>query len=112
MDEIFSLLSVLDSVTDFSKNSLFGIIFLPYWGMSNWRDLLFFLSFIMGFGWMGNISFKEYSIFCIGKIWVDWPGMDLSIFPRSRFGPSEPGFCFGLIWTGLGVAWSPPFLWA
>ena len=56
---------------------------------------------------MGNISFKEYSIFCIGKIWVDWPGMDLSIYPRLRFGPSEPGFCFGLIWRGLGVAWSP-----
>ena len=61
---------------------------------------------------MGNISFKEYSIFCIGKIWVDWPGMDLSIYPRSRFGPSEPGFCFGMIWRGLGVAWSPPFIWA
>ena len=60
---------------------------------------------------MGNISFKEYSIFCIGKIWVDWPGMDLSIYPRSRFGPSEPGFCFGLIWSDLGIAWSPPFLW-
>ena len=61
---------------------------------------------------MGNISFKEYSIFFIAKIWVDWPGMDLSIYPRSRFGPSDPGFCFGLIWRGLGVAWSPPFLWA
>ena len=61
---------------------------------------------------MGNISFKEYSIFCIGKIWVDWPGMDLSNYPRSRFGPSEPGFYFGLIWRGLSVAWSPPFLWA
>ena len=34
---------------------------------------------------MGNISFKEYSIFCIGKIWVDWPGMDISIYPISRF---------------------------
>ena len=61
---------------------------------------------------MGNISFKEYSILCIAKIWVDWPGMDLSIYPRSRFGPSEPGSCFGLIWRGLGVAWSPSFLWA
>ena len=61
---------------------------------------------------MGNISFKEYSIFCIGKIWVDWPSMDLSIYPRLRFEPSEPGFCFGLIWRGLGVAWSPLFLWA
>ena len=60
---------------DFSKNSLFEIIFLPYWGMSNWwgcptgGDLsLFFLSFMMGFGWVDNISFKEYSIFCIGEI--------------------------------------------
>ena len=61
---------------------------------------------------MGNISFKEYSIFCTGKIWVDWPGMDFPIYPRSCFGPSEPGLCFGLIWRGLGVAWNPPFLWA
>ena len=61
---------------------------------------------------MGNISFKEYSIFCIGKIWVDLPGMDFPIYPRSCFGPSEPGLCFGLIWRGLGVAWNPPFLWA
>ena len=61
---------------------------------------------------MGNILFKEYSILCIGKIWVDWPGLDLLIYPRSCFGPSEPGLCFGLVWRGLGVAWSPPFLWA
>ena len=43
----------------------------------------FFLSFIMGFGWMGNILFKEYSILYIGKIWVDWPDMDILISPRS-----------------------------
>ena len=61
---------------------------------------------------MGNISFKEYSIFCTGKIWVDWPGMDFPIYPRSCFGPSESGLCFGLIRRGLGVAWNPPFLWA
>ena len=64
---------------DFSKKSLFRIIFLPYWGCPTGDDLLFFLSFIMGFGWMGNILFKEYSILCIGKIWVDWSGMDLLI---------------------------------
>ena len=61
---------------------------------------------------MSNISFKEYSIFCIGKIWVDWPGMDLPIYPKSSFGPSEPDLYFGLVWRGLGVAWSPPLFWA
>ena len=60
---------------------------------------------------MSYISFKEYSIFCTGKIWVDWPGMDFPIYPRSCFGPSELGLCFGLIWRGLGVALNPPFLW-
>ena len=59
--------------------------------------MLFFLSFIMGFGWIGNILFKEYSILCIGKIWVDWPGMDLLIYPRSCFGLSEPSLCLGPI---------------
>ena len=27
--------------------------------------------------------------------------MELPIYPRSCFGPSEPGLCFGLIWRGL-----------
>ena len=49
---------------------------------------------------MGNILFKEYFILCIGKIWVDWPGMDLLIYPRS----CSPGLCLGPIWRGLGVA--------
>ena len=52
----------------------------------------------MGFGWTGNISFKEYSIFCIGKIWIGWPGMDLPIYPKSSFGPNESVLCFG--WYG------------
>ena len=59
---------------------------------------------------MNRILFREYSILCIGKIWVDWPGIDLLIFPRSCFRPSEPGLCFGPIWRGLGIARSPPFL--
>ena len=46
---------------------------------------------------MNRIFFREYSILCIGKIWVDWPGMDLLIYPRSCFGPNEPSLCFGLI---------------
>ena len=58
---------------------------------------------LVGFGWMGNTSFKEYSIFCIERIWVDWPGTDLPIYPRSYFGPGESGLCFGLIWKGLGI---------
>ena len=53
---------------------------------------------------MNRILFREYSILCIGKIWVDWPGMDLLIYPRSCFEPSEPGLCFGLIWRDLDVA--------
>ena len=61
---------------------------------------------------MGNILFKEYFILCIGKIWVDWPSMVLLIYPRSCFGPNESGLCFGPIWRGLSVAWSPAFLWA
>ena len=54
----FSLLSVSDSVMDFRKNSLFRIIFLP-WGYPTGGDLsLFFLSLIMGYGWMDNISLR------------------------------------------------------
>ena len=47
---------------------------------------------------MSNILFKEYSIFCIGKIWVDWPGMDLPFYPKSSFRPSEPYLSLG--WYG------------
>ena len=36
--------------------------------------------------------------------------MDLPIYPRSSFGPSEPDLCFGLVWRGLGVALGTPFL--
>ena len=56
---------------------------------------------------MGNALFKEYSILCIGKIWVDWPGMDLLTYPRSCFGPSERG---PLLWAdmeGLGCCMEP-----
>ena len=61
---------------------------------------------------MNRLSFREYSILCISKIWVDWPGMGLPIYPRLCFGPSEPGLCFGLLWRGVGAAWSPPLFWA
>ena len=44
---------------------------------------------------MDKISFGEYSILCIRRIWVDWPGMGLPIFPSSRVGPDEPGLCLG-----------------
>ena len=56
---------------------------------------------------MNRILFREYSILCIGKMWVDWPGMDLLIYPRACFGPSEPGLCFGLIWRGLDIVMEP-----
>ena len=74
--------------------------------------LLFFFSFIMGFDWMNRVSFGEYSILCIRKIWVDWPGMGFPIYPSSCFGPNESGLCFGLLWWGMGVAWSPLLFWA
>ena len=56
---------------------------------------------------MNRILFREYSILCIGKIWVDWPGMGLLIYLRSCFGPSKSGLCFGLIWRGLGCYVEP-----
>ena len=66
----------------------------------------------MGFDWTNRLSFREYSILCISKIWVDWPGIGLPIYPRLCFGPTEPGLCFGLLWRGVGAAWSPPLFWA
>ena len=56
---------------------------------------------------MGNILFKENSILCIGKIWVDWPGMDFLIYPRSCFGPSESGLCFGADMEGPECCMKP-----
>ena len=44
---------------------------------------------------MDRVSFGEYSILCIRRIWVDWPGMSLPIFPSLRVGPNEPGLCLG-----------------
>ena len=54
---------------------------------------------------MIRVSFGEYSILCIRRIWVDWPGMGLPIFPSSCFGPNEPGLCLGCyrgawVWHG------------
>ena len=59
---------------------------------------------------MNRVSFGEYSILCIRRIWVDWPGMGLPISPSSCFGPNESGLCFGC--CGGGVAWSPLLFWA
>ena len=50
---------------------------------------------------MNRVSFGEYSILCIRRIWVDWPGMGLPISPSSCFGPNEPGLCLGC----CGGAW-------
>ena len=42
----------------FRKNSLLGIIFLPYWRGSNWRcSVIIFLSLLMRFGWIGRIIY-------------------------------------------------------
>ena len=54
---------------------------------------------------MDRILFGEYSILCIRRIWVDWPGMGLPIFPSSCVGPNEPGLCLGCcegtwVWHG------------
>ena len=46
----------------------------------------------MGLDWTNRISFREYSICCIRKIWVDWPGTGLPLFPNPCFGPNEAGF--------------------
>ena len=61
------------------------MILLLYWECPTDGLLLLFLSFIMGLDWTNRISFREYSIFCIRKIWVDWPGMGLPIFPNPCF---------------------------
>ena len=50
---------------------------------------------------MNKVSFGEYSILYIRRIWVDWPGMGLPISPSSCFGPNEPGLCLGC----CGGAW-------
>ena len=50
---------------------------------------------------MNRVSFGEYSILCIRRIWVDWPGVGLPISPSSCFGPNEPGLCLGC----CGGAW-------
>ena len=50
---------------------------------------------------MNRVSFGEYSILFIRRIWVDWPGMSLPISPSSCFGPNEPGLCLGC----CGGAW-------
>ena len=55
---------------------------------------------------MNRISFGEYSIICIRKIWVDCPGMGFPIYLSSRFGPNEPGLylgCYGGAWAWPGA---------
>ena len=44
---------------------------------------------------MDRISFGEYYILCIRRIWVDWPSMGLPIFPSSCVGSDELGLCLG-----------------
>ena len=60
----------------------------------------------MGLDWTNGISFREYSIFCIKMISVDWPDMGLPIFPNPCFGPIEPGLCLG--YYGGIRAWHRP----
>ena len=63
----------------------------------------------MGHDWTNMISFREYSICYIRKIWVDWPGTGLPIFPNPCFGPDELGLCLGCFggtraWCGAHCA--------
>ena len=51
----------------------------------------------MGLDWTNRISFREYSICCIRKIWVDWPGTGLPIFPNSVLGPTSWAF----VWAAM-----------
>ena len=56
---------------------------------------------------MNRILFREYSILCIGKIWVDWPGMDLLIYPRACFGAQRAGPLFWADMEGPGCCMEP-----
>ena len=66
----------------------------------------------MGLDWTNRISFREYSVCCIRKIWVDWPGTGLPIFPNPCFGPDELGLCLGCYGGDTGMARSPLRFWA
>ena len=48
---------------------------------------------------MRRISFREHSILCIRRMWVDRPGVGLPIFPNPCFGPNEPGLCS--VWAAM-----------
>ena len=63
-------------------------------------------SLLVRFCWIGRIIYIVwgYSIFCIGETQSDLQDMDLPIYSRSAFGPSEPGLHFGLVPRGLGIA--------
>ena len=58
----------------------------------------------MRFGWIDKIIYivRGYSIFCTGETQSDLQDMDLPIYPRSAFGPSGPGLCFGVGVEGPG----------
>ena len=72
---------------------------------------------------MNRILFREYSILCIGKIWVDWPGMGPSSLSKImlwalRAGPlfwadmEGPGCCIEpIVPLGLASGILGPFLY-
>ena len=70
----------------------------------------FSLSFIMGLDWTRRISFREHSILCIRRMWVDRPGVGLPIFPNPCFGPNELPL-FGLLWKDTAGARTPLLFW-
>ena len=55
---------------------------------------------------MNRVSFGEYSILCIRRIWVDWPGMGLPISPSSCFGPTSRASVWAVV-EGHGCGMEP-----
>ena len=66
----------------------------------------------MGLDWTSRISFREYSIFCIIRMWVDLAGYGPSHFFKSVFWARRAGPLFGLLWRDTGMARSPLRFWA
>ena len=66
----------------------------------------------MGLDWTSRISFREYSIFCIIRMWVDLAGYGPSHFSKSVFWARRTGPLFGLLWRDTGMARSPLRFWA
>ena len=61
---------------------------------------------------MSRISFREYPIFCIIRMWVELAEYGPSHFSKSVFWARLAGPLFGLLWRDTGMARSPLRFWA